>query len=295
MTWAQRLSFIGAALLLVAVPFMQLRLEADTDRAVAFAYHENEVRQELVLVGVDLKSLYHGLRGYVLSGEDTWLEPYTDAVKSLADRLRRLRFLLAESPLQRARLASIDEHLESYRAHANQVLALARASVLAAARAVVIVGEGRAIRVEMEATLHDLKAEEERRWGEQQQAAERASALTSALSIFGSTLALVLIAYSGLALRRTLNRLTATNGEIEWQRSVEASVDRVLTAAQGQTDLRAASGLLLAELALTLEQQHGVVYICDADDDKVFTLVSARAKASWGKPRFRRRAWSCRT
>ncbi|MSP72972.1 MAG: hypothetical protein EXR76_12525 [Myxococcales bacterium] len=287
MTWAQRLSFIGAALLLVAVPFMQLRLEADTDRAVAFAYHENEVRQELVLVGVDLKSLYHGLRGYVLSGEDTWLEPYTDAVKSLADRLRRLRFLLAESPLQRARLASIDEHLESYRAHANRVLALARA--------VVIVGEGRAIRVEMEATLHDLEAEEERRWGEQQQAAERASALTSALSIFGSTLALVLIAYSGLALRRTLNRLTATNGEIEWQRSVEASVDRVLTAAQGQTDLRAASGLLLAELALTLEQQHGVVYICDADDDKVFTLVSARAKASWGKPRFRRRAWSCRT
>jgi PAS domain S-box-containing protein len=67
-----------------------------------------------------------GQRGFLLTGEDRYLEPYNQAVRSLPDELATLKRLLAEHPNQSSDIVQLDTRVNEKLAELRQLLELRR-------------------------------------------------------------------------------------------------------------------------------------------------------------------------
>ena len=67
-----------------------------------------------------------GQRGYLLTGNDTYLEPYTMAEASIGNVIRQLRDLTADNPVQTRRLEQALPMIESKMTELKQTIALRR-------------------------------------------------------------------------------------------------------------------------------------------------------------------------
>ena len=65
-------------------------------RAAELRKHSFEVLRHLVAVGSVLKDGETGQRGFVITGEESYLEPYNGAVRNLPAEMTALRQLLAD-------------------------------------------------------------------------------------------------------------------------------------------------------------------------------------------------------
>jgi signal transduction histidine kinase len=103
--------------------------------------------QEAITAGSELQksviSLENGLRGFVASGRERSLEPWTAALRQYPGQARRLAALVSDEPAQQAMVRQISSDIDDYvNLWGAPLLALAR-DRLDAARSVIVVGTGR--------------------------------------------------------------------------------------------------------------------------------------------------------
>jgi len=95
-----------AALLTDAVLTLHNIREVAT--SVQWVSHTHEVLAKLEQVFSTLKDAETGQRGYLLSGERTYLEPYAQAVTRLGPQLDQLRQLTLDNPTQTAHVLKLE-------------------------------------------------------------------------------------------------------------------------------------------------------------------------------------------
>jgi signal transduction histidine kinase len=128
-------AFIRATVALLLVGFLavfaivaaSLWLAGYTDRQIVVLDEEQKIRREaFTLIGL-VQSAEASQRGYMLTREDPYLEPYLDAVQDIEESLDRLRGLVEERPgdaaavdrlgvLVAGKLAELEETVELLRA-----------------------------------------------------------------------------------------------------------------------------------------------------------------------------------
>ena len=69
--------------------------------------HTHQVRTDLALLLSQLKDAETGQRGYIITGVDSYLEPYQSAVAAIPATLDNLRRLTADNAGQQRRLSAI--------------------------------------------------------------------------------------------------------------------------------------------------------------------------------------------
>jgi signal transduction histidine kinase/CheY-like chemotaxis protein len=106
LTTAIVLSVLGAVALLVnaGVAVVSLRHIAETNARVT---HTHEVLEELRGLEDGLQDAERVQRGYILTGDRSYLEPYGKGVQDAEARLARLRLFTFDDPLQQGRLAAL--------------------------------------------------------------------------------------------------------------------------------------------------------------------------------------------
>lgn len=97
-----------------------------------------------------------GQRGYLITGEPAYLEPYEAALARIDGHLARLKERTADHPLQHRRSALLAEHIAKRLASLNRGLALNRAQGVAAARA----GGGAEAMPRIQAIIEEMENEE---------------------------------------------------------------------------------------------------------------------------------------
>src|SRR5262245_9928680 len=113
---ARRLSLLGfvlAALLLTAVgwfSYRQMRTLADTTELVG---HTLIVREQAEIVLSLLKDAETGQRGFVITGDPEYLDPYENARKLLPTYQTRLHELTRDNPAQQVALPRLDALIEA--------------------------------------------------------------------------------------------------------------------------------------------------------------------------------------
>ncbi|NEQ26011.1 MAG: histidine kinase, partial [Microcoleus sp. SIO2G3] len=144
---AQQINFglIIALLLLIstaAVFYRQIdRLQAN-QRSIQHSY---EVRSSLDAVLSTLKDAETGQRGYIITGENQYLEPYQAAIGQIDPQLAQLRLLTAHDPQQQARLAKVEITIDQRLALIHESIDLRRNSGKAAAEQLIVSGRGKAL------------------------------------------------------------------------------------------------------------------------------------------------------
>jgi PAS domain S-box-containing protein len=144
-----------------------------------------------VAVGLDdvlsnLRDAETGQRGYLLTGDERYLEPYTKSHAVVADAVDRLRSLVANNGVRREHLNAVAEATSAKLSELEQTIKLRRESGLDAALAVVRTDRGRAYMDQIRGAIAPMGAEENAtraRLGDELQAALKWTTLTSLLAL----------------------------------------------------------------------------------------------------------------
>ncbi len=102
-----------------------------------------EVIDQLSKLTSVLKDAETGQRGYLLTGNDTYLEPYRLADASIDNVIKQLRDLTADNPAQTRRLEQALPLIQSKMAELKQTIDLRRTEGFDAALKVVATGQGK--------------------------------------------------------------------------------------------------------------------------------------------------------
>lgn len=98
-----------AVLLGLAFVGLELRLEFDRARALRAEVERSHVaRAQLLQIFSSMQDAETGQRGYVITGQASYLEPYDSAARALGAELPRLKALYRDNPEQAANLAWLE-------------------------------------------------------------------------------------------------------------------------------------------------------------------------------------------
>jgi diguanylate cyclase (GGDEF)-like protein len=138
-----------------------------------------------------------GSRGFAITGQERFLEPYNAALPRLSGGIGRVRRLTAENPNQQRRVAELQGRVERNLAVINEVIALRRRGETEAAFGVVRSGRGKAEMDVIRRIVRDMEEEEgrllEERTARSKAAARNVIVAFSALTF--SVFALLLYSY----------------------------------------------------------------------------------------------------
>lgn len=110
----------GAILIVIAVVgFRTSETLIENDRWV---YHTHEVRTTLAELAAQLARTEGATRGYVISGNDEFLDTYRTALDASRRALDRLRMLTADNPLQQRRIEALTPVIDERLTHAKRTI-----------------------------------------------------------------------------------------------------------------------------------------------------------------------------
>jgi CHASE3 domain sensor protein len=160
-----------------AIAFLNVRVLQGDNRKIEHTH--------TVLIAVDdlmstMQDAETGQRGYLLTGDDKYLDPYKNAVAAVAQRIDTIATLTQDNPTQQANLVQITRHIDAKLAELNETIDLRTNKGVAAALVVVTTDRGK---VEMDAIRAQAQVmrQEELRLRTLRQA-EMATAYKSALA-----------------------------------------------------------------------------------------------------------------
>ena len=190
------LALLVAALLIDAVLTLHNIREVAT--SVQWVSHTHEVMGQLEQVASTLKDAETGQRGYLLTGERVYLEPYEQALPRLRGQLNRLRELTIDNPPQTSHVLRLEQLVADQLAVLRQGLDRFQAEgdrrrALQLSREYLLQGEGKRLMDLIRDEIYGMQ-QIERTLLARREAASRANTRTAlASTVVGLGLGLVLI------------------------------------------------------------------------------------------------------
>jgi PAS domain S-box-containing protein len=135
--------FVAAASILLVVGWESYRDTIRVAEAAQARKHSFEIRGLLTDVAARLVDAETGQRGFLLTGNDAYLEPYRGAIKRLDQLLEDLKNATADNPNQQKHIPELEQLIEKKLAELQRTIDLRKEKGLAAANAVVLGGEGK--------------------------------------------------------------------------------------------------------------------------------------------------------
>src|SRR5438445_2413113 len=136
-------SFGGGLTLLLAVGAVSYNSISKLIDSANWVTHTHQVLSGLDEAFGSLRDAETGQRGYVITGEERYLEPYRGARERVDRKLEELRRLTSDNPIQQQRLAALEPLTAAKFAELQTVIDLRRAKGMAAATQEVLTDKGK--------------------------------------------------------------------------------------------------------------------------------------------------------
>jgi two-component system sensor histidine kinase/response regulator len=199
---------IGLAIVIVTAVFVVLTLGINgLNNTAVRARRSDDVGQAANVSERAVVDLETGVRGYLLTGERRFLEPYAQARATIGSELRALVSLTDEDPTQQTRARAIAREVASYEHSYAEPLARGNGR-LSRAQDVAVTVAGKTLIDEIRGRFAILERTERHR-SEQQRAATGSSA-NAVLDAAGGAFALLVLVLAGIAMFLARAVLTPT-------------------------------------------------------------------------------------
>jgi signal transduction histidine kinase/CheY-like chemotaxis protein/CHASE3 domain sensor protein len=197
-------------------------------------------------------------RGFLLTGEETYLQPFRNAQGSLPGSFRALRQELAQDPRQLQRLDTLERVIDQMMTRLEDAIGLRRANTPEAAVARVRTNRTEATMQSIRALIGEM-VEDERGQFRLREAEWRRSAEISYLVTGGGSFLLLMLIVSAAFMTSRDYRARQTQA---WLRSAQVGLSERL---QGEQRLETLGERTLSFLATYLNAQAGAIYIAERD------------------------------
>jgi len=199
-----QIGFGIAVAIIVAVGAASLRSTDATVSGAHWVAHTLQVRAELEAGFADLMEAETGVRGYVITGDTSYLAPYRFARATLSSRLRGLRALTADNPAQQRRLDSLDALVATRLERFQWTVETRRTGGPAAAGRAVIGGRGKELMQQVRGLVRQMEDDEERLLAERSAALQAKARLARFTAWGGALVAVTLAVIAGALITREL-------------------------------------------------------------------------------------------
>jgi len=194
-----------------------------------------------------------GQRGYLLTGNDRYLEPYNDALSATNARLDAIATLTADNPTQQANLVQVRRHVEAKLNELRETVALRQSQGIAPALALVTSDRGK---IEMDAirgSIEVMRAEEMRLRQLRLVDMDKAYATATTSGIIAALVGIALT----LAVFILIRRSTQARARQQWLQSGQVGLAEAML---GDQTVEQLADAILAFLANYLGFQAGVLF-----------------------------------
>jgi CheY-like chemotaxis protein/CHASE3 domain sensor protein len=245
---------VAAVLTLAALSYMSVQSTAASARSLTKSV---EVLAQFQTVLSTLKDAETGQRGYLLTGRESYLEPFSSAKGALAGEFRALHILIDDDPAQRKRLESLETLAADKMDELGETVDLRRSAEPEKALALVRTDRGknlmdgiRGVVDETEASERQLLAAHTARW-------QSAATVSFAVTWGGSAVLLFLIAAAAAFASRDYRARRLES----WLRGGQIGLSELM---QGDQPLDKLGHNTLGFLAAYMDAQVGAVLIAES-------------------------------
>jgi len=195
----------GAALVIfVIVGIVSYRnVEQQTENAQWVA-HTHEVIATITKVVAALQDAETGQRGYVITGDETYLAPYTSGIATVETYRKQLADLVSDNPRQQARAEALGPLIAEKLAEIASHVEVRRTQDFAAAQAMVVSGRGKRTMDNIRALVQTMTQAEEALLEKRAAESEAATRTASLTIVLGTGLAILLAGVLGFLITRNV-------------------------------------------------------------------------------------------
>jgi signal transduction histidine kinase/CHASE3 domain sensor protein/ActR/RegA family two-component response regulator len=217
----------------------------------AWVEHTHEVLSRLELLLTAATDSETAERGYVITGDESYLEPYRKSADLANVQASRLLELTVDNRVQQQRLDSVAPLVSDRLAELQKVIELRRTQGYAAAQSEILSGKGKQFHDRIRGLIDQMKETETSLLRERRRLADRSATTTQAVIVGGGVLACGLVGLALLAIRRDFA------GRTRAERALRDANDQLEARVQQRTaDLALSHERMQAQLArLSLLQQ----------------------------------------
>jgi methyl-accepting chemotaxis protein len=240
-------------LLIAGFSYHNANLLIDTERWVT---HSQQVRAELALLLARLTDAETGQRGYVITGEEGYLEPYKSALNVIAPTLADVKKQTSDNPNQQRRLAALSPLIDKKLAELNDIIVLRRNQGFDAAQKVVLTNAGKSVMDQIRAIIGEADQEEAGLLQMRSAEAHANSDMTMSVILWGGLIGTAVVALIGWFISRSLaNQIgTAVNQVRSSSSELQAAANQQATGAKEQAAAMAEISTTISELLATSRQ-----------------------------------------
>jgi len=209
MTWSIRAKISGgyalALAILLVIGVVSYRNMVAFSNSVEWVTHSLQVRDKLGELLTKVTDAETGQRGYVITGEERYLEPYRSASQTVTQEMNDLLKLTADNSSQQQRLDALGPLIADKFDELRETIDLRKNKGFEAALKVVLTDRGKQKMDEIRKVIGDM-TDEENQLLKQRSGDEQARARSTELTIvFGTLIAIVLLSLAGFFISRNIS------------------------------------------------------------------------------------------
>ncbi|MFT3735294.1 MAG: CHASE3 domain-containing protein [Rhodocyclaceae bacterium] len=164
---------------------------------IGWVQHTREVLGGLEKLHALTTDAQNSRRGFMITGEDSYLEPHRLAVRTAGKQLQELNDLLKDNPAQQQRLDQLGSIVNEQLRTGEQAVELRRSKGFVATLQAAQVGRGKEMHDSIRSIVNEMTSVEEALLQERRQRTEQGTQIVQAIILFGSIIA---IGVTGLAM-----------------------------------------------------------------------------------------------
>ncbi|MEH1786208.1 MAG: response regulator [Nostoc sp.] len=167
--------------------------------------HTYQVLSQLENLNLQLTNAETGQRGYIITGEQRYLEPYNAAIQVINQKVKEIQRLTADNPNQQNRLDILQPLLTERMAVMKNVIELRQTQGLEASQKAVLTDQGKQLMDNIQKVIQAMKAEENMLLKQRSEKAQAAGRQTLASIVYSIPLFSLLLALIGFTLTRHIS------------------------------------------------------------------------------------------
>jgi methyl-accepting chemotaxis protein len=236
------LGFAFAALLLLWVGLSGYRNAERVVESDRWVSHTHQVRTKIAALSSALNDAETGARGFVITGDETFLEPYRAALPELAKITADLRTLTRDNELQQRRLSALEPLIDGKRSTLERTVEMRRSQGFERTQKFIAAGEGKELMVQIRQLIGRMDQEEASLLERRHSDAELSAGSTKSVILWGSLLGITLVCSAGVLIARSLasqigaavHHIQTSSAELQSAANQQAAGAREQASAMGE-------------------------------------------------------------